>query len=131
MGGGGRDGRASDSTVPSMSVKPARNLKFLDKLEDIVGVHMTPPEPAMVLCVDETTQVQALDRTPSGLPMKKGRAVTITHDDKGNGTTTLFAALNTLSGEVIGQCQQRHTHVEWLKFRRQITARRPKRRRCT
>ena len=93
--------------------KVSRDPDFVDKLEDIVGLYMSPPEHALVLCCDEKSQVQALDRTQPGLPLKKGRAATMTHDYKRNGTTTLFAALNVLDGQVIGQCQQRHTHVEW------------------
>jgi len=99
--------------------KVSRDPKFVEKLEDIVGLYMSPPEHALVLCCDEKSQVQALDRTQPGLPLKKGRAATMTHDYKRNGTTTLFAALNVLDGQVIGQCQQRHTHIEWLKFLRQ------------
>ena len=106
--------------------KVSRDPKFVEKLEDIVGLYMSPPEHALVLCLDEKSQVQALDRTQPGLPMKKGRAATMTHDYKRNGTTTLFAALNILNGEVIGQCQARHTHVEWLKFLRQIDRQTPK-----
>ena len=106
--------------------KISRDPKFVEKLEDIVGLYMSPPEHALVLCCDEKSQVQALDRTQPGLPMKKGRAATMTHDYKRNGTTTLFAALNVLNGQVIGQCQQRHTHVEWLKFLRQIDRETPK-----
>jgi transposase len=79
-----------------------------------------------VLCCDEKSQVQALDRTQPGLPLKKGRAATLTHDYKRNGTTTLFAALNVLDGKVIAQCQQRHRHTEWLKFLRKIDAETPK-----
>jgi transposase len=100
--------------------KVSRDPKFVEKLEDIVGLYMVPPEHALVLCCDEKSQVQALDRTQPGLPLKKGRAATMTHDYKRNGTTTLFAALNILDGQVIAQCQQRHRHVEWLKFLRQI-----------
>ena len=100
--------------------------KLVQKLEDIVGLYMSPPEHALVLCCDEKSQVQALDRTQPGLPIKKGRAQTMTHDYKRHGTTTLFAALNVLDGQVIGQCQQRHTHVEWLKFLRQIDRETPK-----
>ena len=96
--------------------KVSRDPKFVEKLEDIVGLYMSPPEHALVLCCDEKSQVQALDRTQPGLPLKKGRAETMTHDYRRNGTTTLFAALNVLNGQVIGQCQKRHTHVEWLKF---------------
>ena len=106
--------------------KVSRDPQFAEKLEDIVGLYMAPPEHALVLCCDEKSQVQALDRTQPGLPMKKGRAATMTHDYKRNGTTTLFAALNVLDGQVIGQCQQRHTHVQWLKFLRQIDRETPK-----
>jgi transposase len=106
--------------------KVSRDPKFAEKLEDIVGLYLSPPEHALVLCCDEKSQVQALDRTQPGLPMKKGRAATMTHDYKRNGTTTLFAALNVLDGQVIGQCQQRHTHTEWLKFLRQIDRETPK-----
>jgi len=106
--------------------KVSRDPKFVEKLEDIVGLYMSPPEHALVLCCDEKSQVQALDRTQPGLPMKKGRAGTMTHDYKRNGTTTLFAALNVLDGRVIGQCQQHHTHVEWLKFLHQIDRETPK-----
>ena len=106
--------------------KISRDPKFVEKLEDIVGLYMTPPEHALVLCCDEKSQVQALDRTQPGLPLKKGRAQTMTHDYKRHGTTTLFAALNVLDGKVIGQCQQRHTHAEWLKFLRQIDRQTPK-----
>ena len=106
--------------------KVSRDPLFVEKLEDIVGLYMSPPEHALVLCCDEKSQVQALDRTQPGLPMKKGRAQTMTHDYKRHGTTTLFAALNVLNGQVIGQCQQRHTHVEWLKFLRQIERETPR-----
>ena len=83
---------------------------FIEKLEDVVGLYLNPPEHALVLCIDEKSQIQALDRTQPGLPMKKGRAGTMTHDYKRNGTTTLFAALDILKGEVIGQCMARHRH---------------------
>jgi len=106
--------------------KVSRDPKFVEKLEDIVALYMSPPEHALVLCCDEKSQVQALDRTQPGLPMKKGRAATMTHDYKRNGTTTLFAALNVLDGDVIGQCQPRHTHAEWLKFLRKIDRETPK-----
>ena len=106
--------------------KVSRDPKFVEKLEDIVGLYMSPPENALVLCCDEKSQVQALDRTQPGLPLKKGRAATMTHDYKRNGTTTLFAALNVLDGTVIGQCQKRHRHIEWLKFLRQIDRQTPK-----
>jgi transposase len=106
--------------------KVSRDPLFAEKLEDIVGLYLSPPEHALVLCCDEKSQVQALDRTQPGLPLKKGRAQTHTHDYKRHGTTTLFAALNVLDGQVIGQCQQRHTHAEWLKFLRQIDRQTPK-----
>lgn len=106
--------------------KVSRDPQFIDKLEDIVGLYMSPPEHALVLSCDEKSQVQALDRTQPGLPLKKGRAQTMTHDYKRHGTTTLFAALNVLDGTVIGQCQQRHTHAEWLKFLRKIDRETPK-----
>ena len=106
--------------------KVSRDPRFVEKLEDIVGLYMSPPEHALVLCCDEKSQVQALDRTQPGLPLKKGRAETMTHDYKRNGTTTLFAALNVLDGQVIGQCQQRHTHAEWLKFLKKIDRETPK-----
>jgi len=106
--------------------KVSRDPKFVEKLEDIVGLYMSPPEHALVLCCDEKSQVQALDRTQPGLPLKKGRAETMTHDYKRNGTTTLFAALNVLDGQIIGQCQQRHTHAEWLKFLKKIDRETPK-----
>lgn len=102
------------------SFKISRDPEFAAKLEDIVGLYLNPPEHALVLSVDEKSQIQALDRTQPGLPMKKGRAQTMTHDYKRNGTTTLFAALNTATGEVYGLCQERHRHQEWLKFLRRI-----------
>ena len=106
--------------------KVSRDPKFVQKLEDIVALYMSPPEHALVLCCDEKSQVQALDRTQPGLLMKKGRAATMTHDYKRNGTTTLFAALNVLDGQVIAQCQKRHRHIEWLSFLRQIERETPK-----
>ncbi|MHB8388475.1 MAG: IS630 family transposase [Acidobacteriaceae bacterium] len=106
--------------------KVSRDPKFVEKLEDIVGLYLSPPEHALVLCCDEKSQVQALDRTQPGLPLKKGRAASMTHDYKRNGTTTLFAALNVLDGQVIAQCQQRHRHAEWLKFLRKIDRETPK-----
>ena len=93
---------------------------FAEKLEAIVGLYLNPPEHAIVLSVDEKSQIQALDRTQPGLPIKKGRCGTMTHDYKRNGTTTLFAALNTLDGTVIGECMPRHRHQEWIKFLRTI-----------
>jgi transposase len=106
--------------------KVSRDPKFVEKLQDIVGLYMSPPEHALVLCCDEKIQGQALDRTQPGLPLKKGRAATMTHDYKRNGTTTLFAALNVLDGQVIAQCQPRHRHTEWLKFLRTIDRETPK-----
>ena len=108
------------------SFKISRDPQFIEKLEDIVGLYLSPPEHALVLCCDEKSQVQALDRTQPGLPLKKGRAATMTHDYKRNGTTTLFAALNVLDGQVIAQCQQRHRHEEWLKFLKKIERETPK-----
>src|ERR1700689_550188 len=100
--------------------KVSRDPEFAGKLEAIVGLYLNPPEHALVLCVDEKSQIQALDRTQPGLPLKKGRGQTMTHDYKRNGTTTLFAALDTATGEVYGLCQQRHRHQEWLRFLRMI-----------
>ena len=100
--------------------KLSRDPQFLAKLTDVVGLYLNPPDKAVVLCVDEKSQIQALDRTQPGLPMKKGRAGTMTHDYKRHGTTTLFAALNLLEGTVIGQCLPRHRHQEFLKFLRRL-----------
>lgn len=108
------------------SFKVSRDPKFVEKLEDIFGLYLSPPEHALVLCCDEKSQVQALDRTQPGLPLKKGRAATMTHDYKRHGTTTLFAALNTLEGSVIARCESRHRHTEWLTFLRQIDRETPK-----
>jgi len=91
-------------------------------LTDVVGLYLNPPQKGIVLCVDEKSQIQALDRTQPGLPMKKGRAGTMTHDYKRNGTTTLFAALNVLEGKVIGCCMQRHRHEEFIRFLNTINA---------
>src|SRR5437016_5917863 len=102
------------------SFKLSRDPHFLEKLTDVVGLYLNPPEQAIVLCVDEKSQIQALDRTQPGLPMKKRRCGTMTHDYKRNGTTTLFAALSMLDGKVIGQCQSRHRHQEFLKFLRRL-----------
>ena len=99
---------------------------FEDKLIDVVGLYLHPPDKAVVLCVDEKSQIQALDRSQPGLPMKKGRAGTMTHDYKRNGTTTLFAALDVLTGVVIGQCLPRHRHNEFLAFLRRIDRAIPK-----
>src|SRR5437868_14961242 len=100
--------------------KLSKDPEFVPKLRAIVGLYVNPPAHAIVLSVDEKSQIQALDRTQPGLPIKKGRAGTMTHDYKRNGTTTLFAALNTATGEVISQCQPRHRHQEWITFLKQI-----------
>src|SRR4030088_2544499 len=100
--------------------KVSRDKNFAAKVEDVVGLYLDPPDRALVFCVDEKSQIQALDRTQPGLPMKKGRAGTMTHDYKRNGTTTLFAALNMLDGKVIGACMSRHRHREFLRFLKQI-----------
>ncbi len=107
--------------------KLSNDPKFAEKVEDIVGLYLNPPEHALVFSVDEKSQVQALDRTQPGLPLKQGRAGTVTHDYKRNGTTTLFAALNTLNGKVIATCMPQHRHQEWLKFLRLIDRSTPKR----
>src|ERR1700716_1567764 len=96
--------------------KVSRDKNFAAKVEDVVGLYLDPPDRALVFCVDEKSQIQALDRTQPGLPMKKGRAGTMTHDYKRNGTTTLFAALNMLDGTVIGRNMQRHRHQEFIRF---------------
>ena len=100
------------------SFKVSKDPQFAEKLEAIVGLYLNPPEHALVLCCDEKSQIQALDRTQPGLPLKPGRAGTMTHDYKRNGTATLFAALNTVDGKVISLCQERHRHQEWLRFLR-------------
>ncbi|MBV0912520.1 IS630 family transposase [Anianabacter salinae] len=100
--------------------KLSNDPKFVDKLTDVVGLYVDPPAHAVVLSVDEKSQIQALDRTQPGLPMKKGRAGTMTHDYKRNGTTTLFAALNVLDGTVIGKNMQRHRHQEFIRFLNEI-----------
>ena len=102
------------------TVKLSRDRLFLEKLTDVVGLYLNPPQKGLVICVDEKSQIQALDRTQPGLPLKKGRCGTWTHDYKRNGTTTLFAAMSLLDGKVIGQCQPRHRHQEWLKFLRRL-----------
>ena len=104
----------------SRTFKLSRDKHFVEKLTDVVGVYLNPPDKAIVLCVDEKSQIQALDRTQPGLPMKKGRCGTFTHDYVRHGTTTLFAALNILDGKVIGQCLPRHRHQEFLKFLRTV-----------
>ena len=100
--------------------KVSNDKQFTEKLVDVVGLYLDPPEHALVLCCDEKSQIQALDRTQPGLPIKKGRCDTMTHDYVRNGTTTLFAALNVAEGKLIGTCMDRHRHQEWLKFLRLI-----------
>ena len=100
--------------------KLANDPRFAEKVEDIVGLYFDPPDKPLVLSVDEKSQIQALDRTQPGLPMKKGRAGTMTHDYKRHGTTTLFAALNVLDGTVIGHCMKRHRHQEFIRFLNRI-----------
>lgn len=100
--------------------KLSRDPQFLEKLTDVVGLYLNPPDKAVVLCIDEKSQIQALDRTQPGLPLKKGRCGTMTHDYKRNGTTTLFAALEIAQGKVVGQCYARHRHQEFLKFLKQL-----------
>ena len=107
--------------------KLSNDPKFIDKLRDVVGLYVDPPAHAIVLSVDEKSQIQALDRTQPGLPMKKGRAGTMTHDYKRHGTTTLFAALDVLEGEVVGRCMQRHRHQEFVRFLNAIEAQVPAR----
>jgi transposase len=106
--------------------KLSNDPQFVTKLRDIVGLYVNPPDHAIVLSVDEKSQIQALDRTQPGLPMKKGRAGTMTHDYKRHGTTTLFAALDVLEGRVIGQCMRRHRHQEFIRFLNVIDARVPR-----
>jgi transposase len=105
--------------------KLSNDPSFIDKLHDVVGLYVDPPEHAIVLSVDEKSQIQALDRTQPGLPLKKGRAATMTHDYKRNGTTTLFAAFDVLEGKVIGRCMQKHRHQEFIRFLNQIEAQVP------
>ena len=102
--------------------KLSNDPKFVEKLRDVVGLYVDPPAHAIVLSVDEKSQIQALDRTQPGLPLKKGRAGTMTHDYKRHGTTTLFAALNVLDGSVIGRNMQRHRHQEFIRFLNAIEA---------
>jgi len=127
-----KDQQVSKSTISNIwrshNLKPhrvknfklSRDTRFLEKLTDVVGLYLNPPQQALVLCIDEKSQIQALDRTQPGLPMKKGRCGTMTHDYKRNGTTTLFAALEVLQGKVVGQCYKRHRHQEFLKFLRRL-----------
>ena len=108
------------------SFKLSNDPHFIEKLEDIVGLYLDPPEHALVLCCDEKTQIQALDRTQPGLPLKRGRGQTMTHDYKRNGVTTLFAALNMLTGQVLSMTDQLHRHQEWLRFLKKIDRQTPK-----
>jgi transposase len=105
--------------------KLSRDKAFVEKLCDVVGLYLNPPNKALVLCVDEKSQIQALDRTQPGLPLKRGRCGTMTHDYKRHGTTTLFAALSLLDGRVIGDCMPRHRHQEFIRFLKQIDAATP------
>jgi transposase len=105
--------------------KLSRDKQFVEKLVDVVGLYLNPPDKSLVLCVDEKSQIQALDRTQPGLPLKRGRCGTMTHDYKRNGTTTLFAALSMLDGKVIGDCMPRHRHQEFIRFLKRIDAETP------
>ena len=109
----------------SRTFKVSNDPRFVEKLTDVVGLYLDPPDRALVLSCDEKSQIQALDRTQKGLPLKKGRCGTMTHDYKRNGTTTLFAALSMLDGRVISRCDARHRHQEWLKFLKQIDSETP------
>lgn len=106
--------------------KVSNDPEFASKLEDVIGLYLNPPQHAIVLSVDEKSQIQALDRTQPGLPLKKGRGETMTHDYKRHGTTTLFAALNTLDGRVLSQCRDRHTNEDWIAFLALINRNTPK-----
>ena len=108
------------------SFKLSNDPRFIEKLEDIVGLYLNPPEHALVLCCDEKTQIQALDRTQPGLPLKRGRGKTMTHDYKRNGVTTLFAAMNMLTGQLLSMTDQLHRHQEWLRFLKTIDRKTPK-----
>ena len=105
--------------------KISNDPNFEEKLEDVVGLYLNPPDNAVVFSVDEKSSIQALDRTQPGLPMKPGRADTMTHDYKRHGTSTLFAALNVFTGEVIGECKRRHRHQEFLSFLKTVEAQTP------
>ena len=106
--------------------KVSRDPQFVQKLIDVVGLYLNPPDKALIFCVDEKSQIQALDRTQPGLPLKPGRCGTMTHDYKRHGTTTLFAALNTLDGQVIGDCMPQHRHQEFIRFLKRIDQQTPK-----
>src|ERR1700674_423301 len=109
----------------SKTFKVSNDPRFAEKLRDVVGLYLNPPEHALVLSCDEKSQIQALDRTQKGLPLVPGRCGTMTHDYKRNGTTTLFAAVNVAEGKVIGTCQPKHRHQEWIKFLKLIDAETP------
>jgi transposase len=111
--------------------KVSKDKLFAEKLEAILGLYLNPPQHAIVMCVDEKSQIQALDRTQPGLPLKKGRCGTMTHDYKRNGTATLFAALNVGDGTVISMCDDRHRHQEWLQFLKVIDDVTPAANNCT
>ncbi|MBL3600763.1 MAG: IS630 family transposase [gamma proteobacterium endosymbiont of Lamellibrachia anaximandri] len=105
--------------------KVSNDPQFEEKLHDVVGLYLSPPENAAVFCVDEKSSIQALDRTQPGLPLKKGRAQTMTHDYKRHGTSTLFAALEVQTGQVIGQCKKQHRHQEFLDFLKEVNKQTP------
>jgi transposase len=105
--------------------KVSNDPNFVEKMIDVVGLYLDPPEHALVLCCDEKSQIQALDRTQPGLPLKRGRCGTMTHDYKRHGTTTLFAALDMMEGRLIGKCMARHRHQEWIKFLKLIDQQTP------
>ena len=107
------------------SFKLSRDKNFFEKLSDVVGLYLNPPDRSLVFCVDEKSQIQALDRTQPGLPLKKGRCGTMTHDYKRNGTTTLFAALSMFDGKVIGDCMPRHRHQEFIRFLKLVDSKTP------
>ena len=109
----------------SRTFKLSNDPRFVEKLVDVVGLYLNPPEHALVLSCDEKSQIQALDRTQPGLPIKPGRCGTMTHDYKRNGTTTLFAALEVAEGKLIGTCMKRHRHQEWIKFLKLVDAQTP------
>ena len=109
-------GKAPPPAAPPAHLQRSTDPAFAAKVEDIVGLYMHPPAHAVVLSIDEKSQIQALDRTQPGLPMKPGKCGTMTHDYKRHGTTTLFAAFNTLDGVVLGRCMQRHTHQQFIRF---------------
>ena len=118
---------AQHQAAPESNVQAFARCEILGETDRRGGAVLNPPQKAVVLCLDEKSQIQALDRTHPGLPLKKGRCGTMTHDYKRNGTTTLFAALNPLDGKVIGECHPRHRHQEWLRFLRRLDQEFPRR----